>query len=664
MGRARHVERSARGRDQLGQRQPARVRGDAARWCRRDCSTRSRSALAADYLKIAMAPRSRALTERRIDRLLEPRDVAGCRAVLADDAGPRVGLHDGAVHRGRARVGEQGARASGERRLDPDRCRPRGPREHGADRGAPRARGGRQHRARGGARAALRVPRARVPPPAHGRARARSGSTARCAGWSPAPEGDRPLSEPCETLARWVLSRGARAARARRCSRRERDAPTARAVRAPRGTERSCRGWAQEAALRMLMNNLDPEVAERPDDLVVYGGTGKAARSWEAFDRIVARCARSRTTRRCSSSRASRSACSARTPTRRACCIANSLLVPHWATWEHFWELEGKGLIDVRADDRGLVDLHRLAGHRAGHLRDASPSARRGTSAAALAGRLVLTAGLGGMGGAQPLAVTMNGGVCLAVEVDEARARRRVENGLLRPHDALARRGARAGAARRSASDAAARASGSSGNAAEVHAGAGAARARARRGDRSDVGARSARTATCRRGSRSSRRPRCARADPSEYVRRARASMARTCSALLAMKARGAVRVRLRQQPARRSGAGRAAARPGVLAIPGFVPEYIRPLFCVGKGPFRWAALSGDPADILATDRAALEEFPDDARLHRWIPLAAEARAVPGTAGAHLLARLRRARAARAALQPHGARGRAARRRS
>ena len=215
-------------------------------------------------------------------------------------------------------------------------------------------------------------------------------------------------------------------------------------IRAPRGTGRSCKGWVQEAALRMLMNNLDPEVAERPEDLVVYGGTGKAARDWECYHaHRRERCARSETTRRCSCRAGSRWACSARTPTRPRVLIANSNLVPRWATWEHFRDLERARAHDVRADDRGLVDLHRHAGDPAGHLRDVRAGGRARTSARTTSpGRLVLSGGLGGMGGAQPLAATMLGAAFLGVEVDPA------------PHRAAARRPATSTRARDDLDDA------------------------------------------------------------------------------------------------------------------------------------------------------------------------------------------------------------------
>jgi urocanate hydratase len=390
-----------------------------------------------------------------------------------------------------------------------------------------------------------------------------------------------------------------------------------RTVRAPHGTQLSCKGWAQEAALRMLMNNLDPEVAERPDDLVVYGGTGKAARSWEAYDRIVAalRALESDETLLVQSGKpVGVFRTHAHAP---RVLIANSLLVPKWATWEHFWELEGKGLIMYGQMTAGSWIYIGSQGIVQGTFETFAECAERHFGGS-LAGRLVLTAGLGGMGGAQPLAATMNGAVCLAVEVDEARARRRVEtrycDRLTRSTDEALAWAREALAARRPLSI------GLVGNAAEVHADL------VKRDLTPDIAtdqtsAHDPLNGYVPAGLTLEQAAALRTAHPEEYVRRARASMAVQVEALLAMKARGTVLFdygnNLRGE-AEQGGLPHARA----FSYPGFVPEYIRPLFCTGKGPFRWAALSGDPADILATDRAALEEFPDDARLHRWIPLA------------------------------------------
>ncbi len=297
--------------------------------------------------------------------------------------------------------------------------------------------------------------------------------------------------------------------------------------------------------------------------------------------------------------------------------IANSLLVPRWATLEHFWELEGKGLMMYGQMTAGSWIYIGSQGIVQGTFETFAECGSRHFGGS-LAGRTVLTAGLGGMGGAQPLAATMNGAVCLAVEVDESRARRRVETGycdrLTRSiNEALAWVG-EAVASRAPLGVALI------GNAAEVHP------ELVRRGWIPDVAidqtsAHDPLHGYVPAGFTLEEALALRVSDPNDSVRRARASMAVHVEALLAMKERGAVLFdygnNLRGE-AERGGLPHARA----FSYPGFVPEYIRPLFCVGKGPFRWAALSGDPADILATDRAALDEFPDDARLHRWIPLA------------------------------------------
>ena len=390
-----------------------------------------------------------------------------------------------------------------------------------------------------------------------------------------------------------------------------------RTVRAPRGATLSCRGWPQEAALRMLMNNLDPEVAERPDDLVVYGGTGKAARSWEAFNRIVAALralAGDETLLVQSGKPVGVFRTHADAP---RVLIANSLLVPRWATWEHFWQLEGRGLIMFGQMTAGSWIYIGSQGIVQGTFETFGECAGRHFGGS-LAGRIVLTAGLGGMGGAQPLAASMNGAVCVAVEVDEARARRRLETGYcdrLTPSLDEALAWAReAAAARRPLGIALI------GNAAETHP------RLLELGFVPDIAtdqtsAHDPLEGYVAAGLTLEQAAALRGADPAEYTRRARASMATQVRALLGMRGRGTVLFdygnNLRGE-AERGGLPHDQA----FSYPGFVPEYIRPLFCLGKGPFRWAALSGDPADILATDRAALEEFPDDRRLHRWLPLA------------------------------------------
>ena len=386
-------------------------------------------------------------------------------------------------------------------------------------------------------------------------------------------------------------------------------------VRAPRGSELTCRGWGQEAALRMLMNNLDPEVAEDPDHLVVYGGTGRAARSWEAYEAIV------RELRRLADDetlliQSGKPVGVFRThPWAPRVLIANSNLVGRWATWEHFRELEREGLMMYGQMTAGSWIYIGTQGILQGTYETFAELARQHFGGT-LRGRVVLTAGLGGMGGAQPLAVTMNEGVCLAIEVDPDRARRRLEIGYVDrltsdPDEALA--WARAAAA---AGDAISIAL--VGNAAEIEP------AWAAAGERFDV----VTDQTSAHDALAGYVPAEIALDdalalragqPDEYVRRSMRSMADHVRAILAFRAAGSIAFdygnNLRAQALE---AGVADA----FDYPGFVPAFIRPQFCEGRGPFRWAALSGDPADILRTDQAILELFPDDAGLRRWIEMA------------------------------------------
>ncbi|HXS81871.1 MAG TPA: urocanate hydratase [Methylomirabilota bacterium] len=391
----------------------------------------------------------------------------------------------------------------------------------------------------------------------------------------------------------------------------------ARAVRAPRGSERTCKGWVQEAALRMLMNNLDPEVAERPEDLVVYGGTGKAARSWEAFDQLVTslRALEHDETLLVQSGKpvgVFRTHADA-----PRVLIANSNLVPRWATWEHFWELEKRGLIMYGQMTAGSWIYIGSQGIVQGTFETLAELADRHFGGS-LAGRLVLTAGLGGMGGAQPLAVTMNGGVCLCVEVDPARAERRVQSGyadrVTRSLDEALAWVREACAAKRALSV------GLVANAAE------AIPELLKRGVIPDVAtdqtsAHDPLHGYVPAGMTLEQVTEARRVRPDDVVRRARESMATHVRALLGMREGGTVLFDYGNNLRGEAEQG-GLSHDQAFSYPGFVPEYIRPLFCVGKGPFRWAALSGDPDDIRVTDEAALAEFPDDARLHRWIPLA------------------------------------------
>jgi urocanate hydratase len=399
--------------------------------------------------------------------------------------------------------------------------------------------------------------------------------------------------------------------------------PGARPVRAPRGTEISCLGWPQEAALRMLMNNLDPEVAERPDDLVVYGGTGRAARSWEAFDAIV-RTLRTLKREETLLVQSGKPVGVFRTHEwAPRVLIANSNLVPEWATWDEFRRLEQLGLTMYGQMTAGSWIYIGTQGIVQGTYECFAEIARR-RFGGSLAGTITLTAGLGGMGGAQPLAITLNGGVALCVEFDEARLRRRLETRYLDEaasdlEDAVAR--CRAAKAERRPLSVGVRA-----NAAD------AVPALLKLGFDADIvtdqtSAHDPLGGYIPNGMLIEEAARLRESEPVEYISAARAAMAAHCEALVGFKDRGAELFDY-------GNSLRAEAKLGGFArafdYPGFVPAYIRPLFCEGKGPFRWVALSGDPADIAATDRAVLEEFPDDEGLARWIRQAGERIAFQG----------------------------------
>jgi urocanate hydratase len=397
----------------------------------------------------------------------------------------------------------------------------------------------------------------------------------------------------------------------------------ARTVRAPRGATRSCKGWPQEAALRMLMNNLDPEVAERPDDLIVYGGSGKAARDWPSFHAIVA------TLRALEHDetllvQSGKPVGVFRThPWAPRVLIANALLVPAWATWENFRDLEHRGLTMYGQMTAGSWIYIGTQGILQGTYETLAAAARRHFGGS-LAGRLVVTAGLGGMGGAQPLAVTMNGGVALVVEVDPARVERRLVTRYVDEttgdlDDALAR-------VERWTRERTARSVALVGNAAHVLP------ALVARGVVPDIvtdqtSAHDALNGYVPEGLTLAEAAALRAARPDEYLARAIASMATHVRAMLDMQRQGAVAFDYGNNIRAQAVSGGVA---DAFDIPGFVPEYVRPLFCLGKGPFRWAALSGDPADIAATDRLALEMFADNDALCRWIRLASERVAFQG----------------------------------
>ncbi|MCY7378265.1 MAG: urocanate hydratase [Gemmatimonadaceae bacterium] len=391
----------------------------------------------------------------------------------------------------------------------------------------------------------------------------------------------------------------------------------ARVVRAARGSTLTCKGWPQEAALRMLMNNLDPEVAERPDDLVVYGGTGKAARNWEAFDAIVAslRALEHDETLLVQSGKPVAVFRTHRGAPRVL--IANSNLVGRWATWEHFRELERQGLMMYGQMTAGSWIYIGSQGIVQGTYETLGAVARMHFGGS-LAGRLVVTAGLGGMGGAQPLAATMQGAVVLAFDVDESRIDKRLATGYCDAKASTLDEGiALAEQARRD---------GRAYSVAVTMNAAPALEELVRRGVSVDVLTDQTSAHDMLRGyvpdgvsldDAAAWRQR----DPSGYVAASTATAVRHVRAMLELRRRGAVTFdygnNLRT-------VAHDAGVTDAFDIPGFIPEYIRPLFCEGKGPFRWVALSGDPADIARTDRLVLELFPDDEHLHRWITLARE----------------------------------------
>ncbi|MFP5342026.1 MAG: urocanate hydratase [Candidatus Limnocylindria bacterium] len=388
-----------------------------------------------------------------------------------------------------------------------------------------------------------------------------------------------------------------------------------RPVRAPRGPELSCRGWAQEAALRMLMNNLDPEVAEDPDQLVVYGGTGRAARSWDAFDAIV-RELRALGDDETLLIQSGKPVGVLRTHEwAPRVLIANSNLVGRWATWDHFRELERAGLMMYGQMTAGSWIYIGTQGILQGTYETFAEAARQHFGAS-LRGTVTLTAGLGGMGGAQPLAVTMNHGVCIAIEVDEARARRRLT---MRYVDRLTNDPAEGLAwARAAAADGEAVSIALVGNAAEIEP------AWAAAGERFDL-VTDQTSAHDPLGGYVPAEMTLADAlvlretQPDAYVARSMAAMGGHCRAMLDFQRAGAIVFDYGNNL-------RAMAQQAGVAdafdYPGFVPAFIRPQFCEGRGPFRWAALSGDPADIARTDEAVLELFPEDAGLRRWIEMA------------------------------------------
>ena len=390
-----------------------------------------------------------------------------------------------------------------------------------------------------------------------------------------------------------------------------------RIVRASRGSELQCRGWQQEAALRMLMNNLDPDVAERPQELVVYGGSGKAARNWESFDAIVAalKDLRDDQTLLVQSGKPV-----VVMPTHKLAprvLISNSMLVPHWATWDNFRDLEDRGLMMYGQMTAGSWIYIGTQGIVQGTYETFAEAGRQHFGAD-LAGRVVLTAGLGGMGGAQPLAASMAGAISLNVEVDPVRAQRRLETRYL---DVLARdiddALAQVESARKTKQ---ALSVGLIGNAAEVH------WELLKRDFKPDLvtdqtSAHDELNGYIPAGMSLAEAEGLRKSSPKLYIERSMASMGRHVEAMLEFQRRGSYVFdygnNIRAQAVK-------AGVKNAFDFKGFVPLYIRPQFCEGRGPFRWVALSGDPEDIRVTDEAMIHLFPDDHGLHRWLKMARE----------------------------------------
>ena len=397
----------------------------------------------------------------------------------------------------------------------------------------------------------------------------------------------------------------------------------ARSVRAPRGSEMSCKGWTQEAAMRMLMNNLDPEVAEQPNDLIVYGGTGKAARSWEAFDALVA------TLKELENDetmlvQSGKPVGVFRTHERAPrVLIANSNLVGRWATWDHFHELEKRGLMMYGQMTAGSWIYIGTQGILQGTYETFGVLAEKHFGST-LKGKWVLTGGMGGMGGAQPLAATMNEGAVLCIDVDADRIERRIDH---RYCDRMtgnldeARVWVQAAAALGEALSV-----GLVGNCAEILP------ELVERGITPDVvtdqtSAHDPLNGYVPAGLSLADAEALRRSDSDEYIRRSMESMRTHCEAIVAMQDAGAVAVDYGNNL---RGYAQDAGFENAFAYPGFVPAYVRELFCEGKGPFRWAALSGDPKDIHRTDELVLEMFPEDEHLCRWIRMAHEKVAFQG----------------------------------
>jgi urocanate hydratase len=389
----------------------------------------------------------------------------------------------------------------------------------------------------------------------------------------------------------------------------------ARVIRAPRGTTLSCLGWQQEAALRMLMNNLDPEVAERPEELIVYGGIGKAARNWECFDAIVATLKRLKNDETLLVQSGKPVGVFRTHENAPRVLIANSNLVPHWATWDEFRRLDALGLTMYGQMTAGSWIYIGTQGILQGTF-ECLASVAKTRFDNTLRGKLVVTAGLGGMGGAQPLAATMNEATALVAEVDETRIQRRLDKRYLDEKAPSLRAGIERAIAARDAGEAVS--IGVVANAVELL------EALLERNIVPDIltdqtSAHDELNGYVPAGISYDAALAMRDSSPDAYIELSYDTMARHMRAMLELQRRGAITFdygnNLRGQ----------ALKAGVkdaFDVGGFVPLFIRPLFCEGRGPFRWAALSGDPNDLFATDEALLELFPHDAALHRWIRMA------------------------------------------
>jgi urocanate hydratase len=397
-------------------------------------------------------------------------------------------------------------------------------------------------------------------------------------------------------------------------------------IRAARGTTLRAKSWQTEAALRMLENNLDPEVAEKPDELIVYGGTGKAARNWECFDKIVATLKRLNGNETLLVQSGKPVGVFETHENAPRVLISNSMLVPAWATGDEFRRLEALGLTMYGQMTAGSWIYIGSQGIVQGTFETLAEAGRRHFGGD-LAGRLFVTAGLGGMGGAQPLAAVMNGATALVAEVDRERIEKRLRTRYLDVRidglnclDVAIDRALAERDARRAVSI------GVTANAVDLL------ERLLARGIVPDLltdqtSAHDELTGYVPHAIPYNEALRLRRDDPADYIRRAYVSMAAHVRAILELQQRGSVTFDYGNNL---RGQAKKAGVENAFGYPGFVPEYIRPLFCEGKGPFRWAALSGDPDDIRETDRALLELFPDDSKLHRWIPLAQERIAFQG----------------------------------